>query len=214
MGSAPRLLRHRLSNLHVGFALAVAVGGAADLHAQFDSTSPTAATYYASRSEFSVELDRPLLDQDSPYVVVHLRQNRVYLFDGSKSIWSAPAGTGNGFQLSSEEWDWDFSTPRGLFHIKRMERDPLWKAPDWHFVENGRPVPPKDSPVRIMAGVMGNTAIYLGDGIAIHGTGRPELIMNADPEARRVSHGCIRLTNESARSLMHLVEVGTPVLIF
>mgnify|MGYP002032576303 CR=1 FL=1 len=31
---------------------------------------------------------------------------------------------------------------------------------------------------------------------------------------RRVSHGCIRLTNEHAHELMHMVEVGTPVLIY
>lgn len=176
--------------------------------------SPADAAYYAHRSDFSVELEQPLLDHSGLYVVVHLRSNRVYVFDGGRSIWSAPAGTGTGFRLSSKERDWDFSTPRGLFQIRRMERDPLWYAPDWHYVEKQRPIPPEDSPVRLMQGVMGNTAIYLGDGIAIHGTGRPELIMNDDPDARRVSHGCIRLTNESARSLMHMVEVGTPVLVF
>ena len=48
--------------------------------------------------------------------------------------------------------------------------DPLWQAPDWHFVEAGVPIPPENDPSRFMPGVMGNTAIYLGDGIAIpHG---------------------------------------------
>jgi lipoprotein-anchoring transpeptidase ErfK/SrfK len=62
---------------------------------------------------------------------------------------------------------------------------------------------------------MGTTAIYLSEpGIAIHGTSTPELLMNPDPEKRRVSHGCIRLTNEAVRELMHMVSVGTPVLIF
>jgi len=61
---------------------------------------------------------------------------------------------------------------------------------------------------------MGSTAIYLGDGIAIHGTNQPELLLNPDPERRRVSHGCIRLTNEAARTLMYMVDVGTPVLIY
>ena len=59
---------------------------------------------------------------------------------------------------------------------------------------------------------LGTTA--MGDGIAIHGTESPQLILNPDPEARRVSHGCIRLTNEHARELMHMVDVGTTVLIF
>lgn len=34
------------------------------------------------------------------------------------------------------------------------------------------------------------------------------------PEDRRVSHGCIRLTNEAACALMHAVRVGTPVLVY
>ena len=73
---------------------------------------------------------------------------------------------------------------------------------------------PPDHPSRLIPGGMGNTALYLGDGIAIHGTERPELLLNPDPDARRVSHGCIRLTNEAARTLMHMVDVGTPVLIY
>ena len=61
---------------------------------------------------------------------------------------------------------------------------------------------------------MGTTAVYLGDGLAIHGTNNPTLLLNPDPEKRRVSHGCIRLTNEAARELYHLIDVGTPVLIY
>ena len=90
----------------------------------------------------------------------------------------------------------------------------MWIAPDWHYIERGVPVPPANARSRRIRGAMGNTAIYLGDGIAIHGTSNPGLILNPDPESRRVSHGCIRLTNEAARELYHLVEVGTPVLVF
>jgi len=164
--------------------------------------------------EREVVADRPLLRHDGPYVVVHLAENRVFVFEGARSLWSAPAGTGTGFRLDTEQHQWRFSTPRGLFHIRRMEKDPLWQAPDWHFVEAGVPIPPENDPSRFMPGVMGNTAIYLGDGIAIHGTNQPELLLNPDPEARRVSHGCIRLTNEAARTLMYMVDVGTLVLVF
>ena len=164
--------------------------------------------------EREVVADRPLLRHDGPYVVVHLAENRVFVFEGARSLWSAPAGTGTGFRLDTEQHQWRFSTPRGLFHIRRMEKDPLWQAPDWHFVEAGVPIPPENDPSRFMPGVMGDTAIYLGDGIAIHGTNQPELLLDPDPEARRVSHGCIRLTNEAARTLMYMVDVGTPVLVF
>lgn len=161
-----------------------------------------------------VVVDEPLVRTDGRYVVVHLAENRVYVFEGARSIWSAPAGTGTGFRLDKGKHLWKFSTPRGMFRIQRMEKNPLWEAPDWHYVERGLPIPAENSPARLMKGVMGTTAIYLGDGIAIHGTNQPQLVLNPDPERRRVSHGCIRLTNEAARDLMHMVDVGTPVLIY
>lgn len=162
----------------------------------------------------SIVLEEPLVETDGLYIVVHLSQNRVYVMDGRQSIWSAPAGTGTGFRLAGAGKRWTFTTPKGLFRVRRKEKDPIWIAPDWYYVEKGWGVPADNDPRRRMPGVMGNTALYLGDGIAIHGTNAPELILNPDPEKRRVSHGCIRLTNESARTLYHLVEVDTPVLVF
>jgi lipoprotein-anchoring transpeptidase ErfK/SrfK len=155
----------------------------------------------------------PLMQYDGRYVVVHLQENRVFVFDGGESVWSSPAGTGTGFVLDTLEHSWDFATPIGIMQVRRMERDPMWNAPAWHWLEKGlTPPPPGDA--RNVPGGMGNTAIYLGDGIAIHGTDKPHLVLDPDPEARRVSHGCIRLTDEAARELMHMVDVGTPVLIF
>ena len=171
--------------------------------------------YEARILDRGIDAVAPLMpNHDGRYIVVHLAENRVFVFDGEEAIWSAPAGTGTGFRLESGEHSWDFATPRGMFKVRKMERDPRWEPPDWHWIEKGLTPPPIGSPARILNSGMGNTAIYLGDGIAIHGTERPEYILRDDPEARRVSHGCIRLTNESARELMHLVEVGTPVLVF
>lgn len=164
--------------------------------------------------ERPVRLSAPLVHHDGRYIVVHLRENRVFVFEGSEAVWSAPAGTGTGFRLASDEHRWRFSTPRGLFHVRRMEEDPVWQAPDWYYVERKLPIPPEQDASRRMPGVMGSTALYLGDGIAIHGTNRPDLLLDPDPGRRRVSHGCIRLTDEAARELMTLVDVGTPVLIF
>lgn len=170
--------------------------------------------FESRRMDREVDADRPLIRHDGPYIVVHLAENRVFVFEGSRAVWSAPAGTGTGFRLDTGQHRWKFTTPRGLMRVQRMEKDPLWQAPDWHFIEKGLPVPADDHPSRFIPGGMGTTALYLGDGIAIHGTERPGLLLNPDPEARRVSHGCIRLTNEAARTLMHMVDVGTPVLIY
>jgi lipoprotein-anchoring transpeptidase ErfK/SrfK len=48
-----------------------------------------------------------------------------------------------------------------------------------------------------------------GDGqVGIHGTNRPELI------GQRVSHGCVRLTNDDVKRLVDLqLPLGTPVFI-
>lgn len=170
--------------------------------------------FQARTLEREMELPGPLIDHHGPYVVVHLAENRVFLVDGSRAIWSAPAGTGTGFRLAGAGQRWTFTTPQGLFRVLRKEKDPMWEAPDWYYVERGVAPPAQNSPVRRMPGVMGTTAIYLGDGIAIHGTNSPQLLLDPDPERRRVSHGCIRLTNEAARELYHLVDVGTPVLIY
>lgn len=171
--------------------------------------------YRAEFLERDVEADLPLIRHEGRYIVVHLAENRVFVFEGNEAIWSAPAGTGTGFRLDrGGEHRWKFDTPKGLMMVKRMEKDPMWEAPDWHFIERGVPIPPQNHPSRKIPGGMGTTALYLGDGIAIHGTEQPQLLLNPDPEARRVSHGCIRLTNEAARTLMHMVDVGTPVLIF
>lgn len=213
----PLMNGHRLPVLLLAAALGAAVATPATVLAQ-DSPwldGAEGGILFQSRTlERDVELPGPLLDHDEPYVVVHLAENRVFLVDGTRSTWSAPAGTGTGFRLAGAGQRWTFTTPQGLFRVLRKEKDPMWEAPDWYYVEKGLTPPALNSPSRRMAGVMGTTAIYLGDGIAIHGTNSPQLLLNPDPEARRVSHGCIRLTNEAARELYHLVDVGTPVLIY
>jgi hypothetical protein len=158
-------------------------------------------------------IDAPL-DPGEPYIVIRLAENRLLLAEGREVIWSAPVATGTGFRLEGAGTSWAFDTPRGVFRVERKEKDPVWIMPDWAFVEQGRPVPPPDSPARRQEGMLGSTALYIGYELAIHGTDRPELVLHPDPDARRVSHGCIRMTDEDARRLFHLVEVGTLVLIY
>lgn len=176
---------------------------------------PGDGVVFGTRSlEREIRLERPLVEHDGPYIVVHLAENRVLLLEGTEIIWSAPAGTGNGFDLAAGDRQWNFSTPIGMFRVLRKEKDPVWIAPDWWFVQRGRTIPAHDHPSRYMRGTLGTSALFLGDGIAIHGTDQPQLLLQPDPEDRRISHGCIRLTNEAARQLYHRIDVGTPVLIY
>jgi hypothetical protein len=141
------------------------------------------------------------------HVVVDLDSNELRFMDGRQVLWSGLVGTGTGLHLQSEDGSWEFSTPSGLFHVQRKEENPVWILPDWHFVKEGKPIPPHDSPQRRVPGALGAAAVYLSDEIAIHGTDKPELL------GQRVSHGCIRLSDENAIRLFHNVQVGTPVVI-
>ncbi|HET8655422.1 MAG TPA: L,D-transpeptidase [Longimicrobiaceae bacterium] len=140
-------------------------------------------------------------------VVVNLDENRLYFKQGTLTLWSAPIGTGTGLELRDGKEKWDFSTPRGVFHVKYKEKDPVWIAPDWFYVENKLPVPPPNDPKRYFPGGLGAAAVYLDHDLAIHGTDKPELV------GQRVSHGCIRLRDRDALRLYHDVQVGTEVVI-
>lgn len=208
-------------------ALAAALGlGANPASAQslvaFGANGPDAGlldsqdgiVFGARTLERELVIDTPLVEHDGPYVVVHLAENRVFLLEGTEVVWSAPAGTGTGFELAGQGQEWTFTTPVGMFQVLRREKDPMWEAPDWYYVRRGIPIPAYNHPSRYIPGTLGTSALFLGDGIAIHGTDQPHLLLQPDPEDRRVSAGCIRLTNEAARQLYHRVRVGTPVLIY
>jgi hypothetical protein len=149
----------------------------------------------------------PPVRRDLKYVVVDVDVNELRFMDGERVLWRAPVGTGTGFRLTAGGGNWRFDTPSGTMYVQFKEQNPTWFIPDWWFIENKRPVPPLDSPERRQEGGLGAAAVYLGNEIAIHGTDKPELL------GRRVSHGCIRLSNENALRLYHNVQVGTPVVI-
>jgi lipoprotein-anchoring transpeptidase ErfK/SrfK len=140
-------------------------------------------------------------------VVIDLDRNRLLFTRGRRVLWSAPVGTGTGLRLAGDRGAWNFSTPNGTFHVTYKAREPDWIAPDWYFLENKLPVPPQDSPRRRFPRGLGAAAVYLGDGLAIHGTDKPELL------GQRVSHGCIRLSDADALRLYHNVQVGTEVVV-
>jgi hypothetical protein len=185
-------------------------------------TSPLSAQFPHTAISPRLELEddaadrirRPLLHSAERYIIIHLEENKLLVMDGDRIVWSSPVGTGTGFRLEAAGRSWQFNTPRGVFRVQRKEKDPVWIKPDWAFIKEGQPVPPLDSPLRRQEGMLGTTAVYIGYELAIHGTDRPELVLQADPDERRVSHGCIRMTNEDARALYYLIEVGTPVLIY
>ncbi len=197
---------HRISTV-LAAALLVAPAAAGAARAQGIPTAPLAVGHGVEREGLARYRDPPVNVQGR-YVVISLEEHRLYLMERERVIWSAVVGTGTGTRLEGAGQKWDFSTPRGMFRIQLKEKDPVWRVPDWAFVERGEPIPEPGSPRRVQAGTLGTTALYLEEDIAVHGTNSPELL------GQPVSHGCIRMTNEAARRLYHEVEVGTPVIIY
>ena len=121
----------------------------------------------------------------------------------------APCSAGSGKSLTDEVTgaEWVFRTPHGTFRILSKLRDPMWRRPDWAFVEEGLR-PPADPRERFEANVLGDYALGFGDGYFIHGTLYTRLI------GENVTHGCVRLDDDPLEMLYQTVPIGTTLLIF
>lgn len=172
------------------------------------SAEAATAAYLAEEGGGSAPVRSDALSRGRYAVVIDLDENLLHFRRGDLTLWSAPIGTGTGLMMQDEnDRDWDFSTPNGVFQVQFKERDPVWIAEDWYFIENGLPVPPPNDKSRYFPGGLGAAAVYFSRELAIHGTDKPELL------GQRVSHGCIRLSNADALRLYHNVQVGTEVVI-
>jgi L,D-transpeptidase ErfK/SrfK len=152
------------------------------------------------------------LPSDAPrvgkVVTIDVSTNQAYLFRDGEMVRKSSAATGSDKILRKGRQVWWFRTPRGRHQILRKIKDPVWRKPDWAFIEEGKRIPPPDSPLRVEKGTMGKYALDLGERVMIHGTNDPRSI------GRRASHGCIRLPKEMIAFLWNEVEVGTEVYIF
>lgn len=147
------------------------------------------------------------------YIVIDRTHNRLEVRKGSKTELTAVCSAGSGYVLKERDNDrrkgrqWVFDTPRGIRRIQNKVTDPAWKRPDWDFVEKGEPLPKRDSD-RIEYGMLGDYAMYLGDGYMIHGTLYPRLL------GRGVTHGCVRLGKDDLAMVFKECPIGTPVYIY
>ena len=146
---------------------------------------------------------------DEIYLRVVVAENSIYVIRGQQLVKRYPVATGNGsfLEYHQKNGGWKFDTPVGVFAVGRKETNPVWYAPDWFYLEKGLKIPPHSSPRRYFPGDMGSHAIYLGDGLAIHGT------KNQASVGRPVSHGCMRMAKGDIDEVYQLVDVGTIVLI-
>lgn len=144
------------------------------------------------------------------YVLVDAKANKLYLKKGFQLLWEADCSVGRGGVLLDKKTGrrWEFVTPRGELKVVAKGKDPLWKKPDWAYVESGEPIPPPDDPARLVSGELGPFVLNLGDGYLIHGTKNEDLL------GRPASHGCVRLGGEFLERLYQQAALGTKVYIF
>lgn len=150
----------------------------------------------------------PEAPREGTVITIDVSTNTAYLYQDGALVSKSLAATASEKTLEHGDDVWMFHTPRGHLKVLRKVVDPVWRKPDWAFIEDGERVPPADSPKRMVKGHLGKYALDLGDGIMIHGTDDPDSI------GRRVSHGCIRLPAKMLAAVYKASKVGTDVFIF
>lgn len=145
------------------------------------------------------------------FVVVDTAHNHLWLRRGKKVLRESTCSTGNGKILRDPAGgrSWIFSTPRGEFHVTNRLENPLWRKPDWAFIEDGEPVPTrKDAVERFEEGALGEYALAFGHGYLIHGTLYTRLL------GKSVTHGCIRLGPRDLKAVYDHAPLKTKIFIF
>lgn len=161
----------------------------------------------ARERELRAKYDR--LKPSGVHVVIDQTHNRLLLKDRGSVLREAVCSGGSGMVLQVHDGSrsWVFDTPRGVFQVRSKIVNPLWRKPDWAFVEEGLPIP-KNPEERFERGTLGEYALSFGDGYLIHGTLYTRLL------GRSVTHGCIRLGRDDLREVYKTAAIGTPIYIF
>ena len=74
------------------------------------------------------------------YIVVSIEDHRLWYRSGDSVIFTTEVATGSGkiLEKSGGDTHWRFETPRGRLVVESKETDPVWVAPDWHYVEEAQ----------------------------------------------------------------------------
>jgi lipoprotein-anchoring transpeptidase ErfK/SrfK len=143
------------------------------------------------------------------YIVINTTDNRFFLYRNKKLVREGFCSSGSYTMLQTAgNKKWVFKTPKGKYSIQGKTTNPVWKKPDWAFVEEGLPIPPKDDFSRYEYGVLGDYALAIGDGYMIHGTIYKRFL------GMPVTHGCVRLNDEDLEVIYNTLNVGSKVYIF
>ena len=111
----------------------------------------------------------PEAPRSGTIITIDVSTNTAYLFRDGELVRKSSAATGSDKVLRKGRKVWWFRTPRGKHEVVRKIADPVWTKPDWAFVEEGKPIPPPDSPLRKEKGTMGKYALDALEKAIAHG---------------------------------------------
>jgi lipoprotein-anchoring transpeptidase ErfK/SrfK len=149
------------------------------------------------------------LTPGNAYLIINTTNNTFELFQNSKKIRTGRCSTGSFIHLEVDSTrSFMFETPKGVMTVQNKKVNPVWTKPDWAFIEEGLPVPPRGHSSRFEANVLGDYALILGDGYMIHGTLYQRLIGSP------VTHGCVRLLDDDLEVIYKTLQVGSKVFIY
>lgn len=166
----------------------------------------------------STNLEKELSDIDKKidgykpkgyYLIVNTTGNDFVLMKDGEATRKGQCSTGSYTVLQAgANKQWIFATPRGQFKIRNKKTDPVWKKPDWAFVEEGKKVPSANHPSRFEYNVLGDYAMELGQGYMIHGTLYKRFL------GLPVTHGCIRMGDDDLEAVYKAMPIGSKVYIY
>ncbi|MBE0639239.1 MAG: L,D-transpeptidase [Bacteroidales bacterium] len=149
------------------------------------------------------------LTPSQPFLVINTTKNHFFLYNKKEVIREGFCSSGSYIQLkSNDDREWIFKTPKGMRTVKGKTTSPVWRKPDWAFIEDGLPVPSGDHPSRYERGVLGDYALSLGDGYLIHGTIYKRFL------GMPVTHGCVRLSDDDLEQVYKTLSIGSKVYIY
>lgn len=199
---AAPLVRERLSG-------ALAAGDRSDRHAPADLRALRREVTRLQNEATWMRRRLARFTPAEPYLVVNTSDNRIYLMKGNRLLREGLCSSGSYVLLkAADNQQWVFRTPRGLFRVLGKQQAPVWRMPDWAFIEEGLPVPPPNSAERYEYGVLGEYALAFGDGYLVHGTLYKRLM------GMPVTHGCVRLDDEDLRAVYHNLHIGAKIFIY
>lgn len=143
------------------------------------------------------------------YIIINTTENRFFLYRNKKILREGLCSSGSYTLLQAEgDKHWIFKTPKGKYRILNKTTNPVWKKPDWAFVEEGLPIPSMGHSSRYEYGVLGDYSLAIGDGYLIHGTLYKRFL------GMPVTHGCVRLNDEDLEVIYNTLSIGSKVYIF